>query len=91
VATKKSRGREGDEVEDYGYNLNKQRRRSNSSSQGPKDFKTKFETIDPEPVFEENIHGPEPDDLAEEGEKAESADSSTSGGSVAEEEHVKKV
>ena len=78
-------------MEDYGYNMTKPRRRSNSSSQGPRDFKTKFETIDPEPVFEEDIHGPEADDMNEEGEKAESADSSTSGGSVAEEEHAKKV
>jgi hypothetical protein len=35
------------------------RRRSNSSSYtaGLKDFKTKFETIEADPVFEEDIHG----------------------------------
>jgi len=34
------------------------RRRSNSSTLNTKDFKTKFETIEPEPVFEEELHGP---------------------------------
>jgi hypothetical protein len=35
------------------------RRRSNSSSYtaGLKDFKTKFEQIEADPVFEEDIHG----------------------------------
>lgn len=51
-------GREGDEVEDTGYNLANPRRRSNSSTHIAKDFKTKFETIEPEPVFEEELHGP---------------------------------
>jgi len=51
-------GREGDEIEDYSYNLTNPRRRSNSSSHTAlKDFKTKFETVEPEPVFEEEIHG----------------------------------
>jgi hypothetical protein len=55
-----NRGREGDEIEDYAYNLTNPRRRSNSSTHalGLKDFKTKFETIEPEPVFEEELHGP---------------------------------
>jgi hypothetical protein len=37
------------------------RRRSNSSSYsaGLKDFKTKFEQIETDPVFEEELHGPE--------------------------------
>jgi hypothetical protein len=34
------------------------RRRSNSSTHVLKDFKTKFETVEPEPVFEEGVHGP---------------------------------
>jgi hypothetical protein len=48
------------EVEDEGFNMNKTRRRSNSSSfsSGLKDFKTKFDFSEPEPVFEEHIHGP---------------------------------
>ena len=42
------------------------RRRSNSSSYtaGLKDFKTKFETVEHDPVFEEDIHGPVEDDQA---------------------------
>jgi hypothetical protein len=52
------RGRSGDEVQDYGYTMNNARRRSNSSTQGLADFRTKFETVEPEPVFEEQLHGP---------------------------------
>ncbi|KAF2642440.1 hypothetical protein P280DRAFT_547918 [Massarina eburnea CBS 473.64] len=51
-------GHAGDELDDMGYNISNARRRSNSSSFTSKDFKTKFETIEPEPVFEEEIHGP---------------------------------
>jgi hypothetical protein len=40
------------------FSINNARRRSNSSTHNMKDFKTKFETIEPEPVFEEEIHGP---------------------------------
>jgi hypothetical protein len=55
----RTRGVNGEEVQDEGFNLNNARRRSNSSSYsaGLKDFKTKFETIETEPVFEEEIHG----------------------------------
>lgn len=49
-----ARGRSGDEVQDYEYNFTNARRRSNSSNHGLADFKTKFETIEPEPVFEED-------------------------------------
>lgn len=54
------RGVEGEEVQDEGFNLTNARRRSNSSSYTPglKDFKTKFEAIETEPVFEEGLHGP---------------------------------
>jgi hypothetical protein len=53
-----NRGVNGEEVQDEGFNLANARRRSNSSSYiaGLKDFKTKFETIETEPVFEEGIH-----------------------------------
>lgn len=51
-------GRDGDEVEDFAYNMANPRRRSNSSTHVTKDFKTKFETVEPEPVFEEELHGP---------------------------------
>ncbi|KAF2013719.1 hypothetical protein BU24DRAFT_244638 [Aaosphaeria arxii CBS 175.79] len=56
-------GHPGDEIEDYQYNMNNPRRRSNSSTHQIKDFKTKFETIEPEPVFEEELHGPMGADL----------------------------
>ncbi|CAL5874142.1 uncharacterized protein PFLUO_LOCUS8430 [Penicillium psychrofluorescens] len=57
-------GRSGDEVQDYGYTFTNARRRSNSSTQGLADFRTKFETVDPEPVFEEQVHGPSDEVLA---------------------------
>jgi len=52
-------GVDGEEVQDEGFNLANARRRSNSSSYmaGLKDFKTKFEQIEQDPVFEEDIHG----------------------------------
>ncbi|KAI9751563.1 MAG: hypothetical protein M4579_006018 [Chaenotheca gracillima] len=85
-------GRSGDEVEDYAYNLTNPRRRSNSTTVRPQDFKTKFESHDPEPVFEEEIHGAPvgADDELDEAEKDLSADS-TSGGSIEDEDHAKKV
>lgn len=91
-------GREGDEIEDYAYNLTKPRRRSNSHGHVGNEAKTKFEMIDDEPVFKESIHGAPPaeeDEDAEndnggELEKEESA-TSTSGGSIEEEDRVKKV
>lgn len=80
------RGREGDEVEDYDYHPTNPRRRSNSSTiHTMKDFKTKFETIDPEPVFEEELHGPRAQDYADL-EKMSTSDSSNTEGSVQEEE-----
>ncbi|KAL4935757.1 hypothetical protein BDV06DRAFT_120800 [Aspergillus oleicola] len=50
-------GRSGDEVQDYEYSFMNSRRHSNSSTQETSGFKTKFETVDPEPVFEEDLHG----------------------------------
>ncbi|KAJ5193741.1 hypothetical protein N7491_001072 [Penicillium cf. griseofulvum] len=46
-------GRSGDEMQDTDYSFANARRRSNSSTQGLADFNTKFEAIEPEPVFEE--------------------------------------
>lgn len=57
------RGRDGDELEDIRPNMAYARRRSNSSTHNTKDFKTKFETIEAEPVFEEELHGPIGDEL----------------------------
>lgn len=72
------RGTMVDDVVDHGFKFNNARRRSNSStaSHHINDFKTKFEVIDTEPVFEESVHGPsEEDDLSK-------TDSSESGRSA---------
>jgi hypothetical protein len=45
-------------MQDYGYTFANARRRSNSSTQGLAEFRTKFETVEPEPVFEEPVRGP---------------------------------
>jgi hypothetical protein len=63
-------------MQDSGYAFANARRRSNSSAQGLADFKTKFETGEPEPFFEERLHGPLAVDA--DGEMAtEAADDST--------------
>jgi hypothetical protein len=66
------------------------RRRSNSSSYagGLKDFKTKFETIEQEPVFEEDIHGAVDD---EELPAARRVNTDSSEGSVDEDDKAKSV
>lgn len=60
------------------------RRRSNSSSYaaGLKDFKTKFEHFEPDPVFEEDIHGAIPEKDMEATSRVTTAESSVSGGSI---------
>ncbi|KAL9611627.1 MAG: hypothetical protein Q9167_003742 [Letrouitia subvulpina] len=87
-------GTPGEEQQDYGYKFTNARRRSNSSSHGHaiSDFKTKFETVESDPVFEEEYHGAlaaEPEDEHIGLEKAETADS-TSSASIEEEDHAKK-
>jgi len=86
-------GRDGEESQDYGYNFTNQRRRSNSSTQVLGEFKTKFEAADQDPVFEEELHGPTDDDLEKSStlSKEESVDSSILGGSVEEEDGIKKM
>ncbi|EXJ66873.1 uncharacterized protein A1O5_10068 [Cladophialophora psammophila CBS 110553] len=81
-------GREGDEIQDYDYKFTNARRRSNSSTQVLGDFKTKFETHDAEPVFEEELHGPTDEDIEKAStlSKEESIDSSTMGGSLDDED-----
>ncbi|KAL3473733.1 hypothetical protein BJX99DRAFT_232905 [Aspergillus californicus] len=75
-------GRSGEEVQDYDYNFTNTRRHSNSSIQGIPSFKSKFETIDPEPVFEEGLHGP-PTETITDGTPSAKADSvSTESGSI---------
>lgn len=51
----------GDEMFDEDFNFSKTRRRSNSSSVSNhvREFKTKWEVNETEPVFEEDLHGPE--------------------------------
>ncbi|KAL8816586.1 MAG: hypothetical protein Q9191_008304, partial [Dirinaria sp. TL-2023a] len=87
-------GRPGEEQEDYGYTFTNARRRSNSSTHGHaiNDFKTKFETVEPEVVFEEEYHGAKADVESETMslDKTDSTDS-TSAVSVDEEDHTKKV
>jgi len=84
-------GKDGEESQDYGYNFVNTRRRSNSSTQALGDFKTKFEAPEQEPVFEEGLHGPSEDDLEHASmiSKEESLDSSTSIGSIMDEEEAK--
>ena len=81
-----SRGKAGDEAQDYGYDFANARRRSNSSTQALGDFKTKFEMNEADPVFEEELHGPTEEDMEKVSmtsiEKEESTDSSTLAGSV---------
>ena len=88
-----SRGRDGEECQDYGYNFTNQRRRSNSSTQVLGDFKTKFEGFDQDPVFEEELHGPTEDDLEKAStisKEESSTDTSTVGGSLEEEDGFPK-
>lgn len=71
--------------------MNNARRRSNSSSYtaGLKDFKTKFEHVETDPVFEEDIHGAGQDDEDElEPTRRVNTDSSD-GSSFDEDEKVK--
>ncbi|CAK7232702.1 hypothetical protein SBRCBS47491_008361 [Sporothrix bragantina] len=54
----------GEEVVDQTFNFANPRRRSNSSSMTTdiRNFKTKFDVNETDPVFEEDIHGPTEDD-----------------------------
>lgn len=65
----------GDEMFDEDFNFSKTRRRSNSSSvsNNTREFKTKWDVNETEPVFEEDVHGPEQD--AEDVTKSESSES----------------
>lgn len=77
-------GAAGDEIEDIRPNMANARRRSNSSTLNTKDFKTKFETIETEPVFEEELHGPM-------GEELEKQSTTSTEKSVDEEDMNKKL
>lgn len=66
-----------DDVVDHDFKFTNARRRSNSStaSHHITDFKTKFEVVDVEPVFEDSLHGP----INEEDDNLSKTDSSESG------------
>lgn len=70
-------------MQDSGYTFANARRRSNSSAQGLADFKTKFETGEPEPFFEERLHGPSAVDA--DGEMATAATDDSTNTATAEE------
>jgi hypothetical protein len=69
----------GEEVMDENFRFTNARRRSNSSSfsHHVSDLKSKFEVNEPEPVFEESLHGPVEDD-ADELTKTDSSESGRS-------------
>jgi hypothetical protein len=71
------RGTVNDDIADEQFTFTNTRRRSNSSSfsHHVSDLKTKFEVNEPEPVFEESLHGPEEEDH----EDLSKTDSSESG------------
>lgn len=83
-------GNAGEEVVDEPFNFANARRRSNSSgyANNLSDFKTKFEVNEPDPVFEESIHGPEDEDQDQDLTKT---DTSSSGGSIDEEKGAKDI
>ncbi|KAM0075935.1 hypothetical protein ACKRZS_011925 [Fusarium odoratissimum] len=72
-----SPGTVNDDIADEQFTFTNTRRRSNSSSfsHHVSDLKTKFEVNEPEPVFEESLHGPEEEDQ----EDLSKTDSSESG------------
>jgi len=83
-------GGAGEEVVDETFNFTNARRRSNSSSISTehKTFKTKFEVNEPEPVFEESLHGAPAEDEHPELTKT---DTLSSGGSLDEEKPSDKA
>ncbi len=66
-----------EDIADEDFTFTNARRRSNSStvSHHAKDFRTKFEVIDPEPVFEESVHGPLEEETGEDLSKTDSSES----------------
>lgn len=81
-----------DDADDSGYTFANHRRRSNSSTQILNDFKTKFETVDQEPVFEEDVHGPTDDDYEQASNLSkEDTNSSNYSASVDSDEGIKRM
>ena len=75
-------------MQDLPVNMNNARRRSNSSTQtrGAQAFKTKFEMVEPEPVFEDMPHEDVPTEEQHIHLEQQSTSSSSEGQSV-EEDH----
>jgi hypothetical protein len=67
--------------------MNNARRRSNSSShaKGLKEFKTKFEAIEDEPVFDASEHGPTEEDMLPLEQQSTTSSDGSSGHSIEEE------
>ncbi|PHH50415.1 hypothetical protein CFIMG_004517RA [Ceratocystis fimbriata CBS 114723] len=70
----------GDDLLDDEFNFTHTRRRSNSSSfsNTVRSFKTKFDVNEPEPVFEEELHGPLAEDETNPLSKSTDAEESAS-------------
>jgi hypothetical protein len=80
-------------VHDYDYTFTNSRRRSNSNNHGLAEFKTKFEAVEQEPVFEEELHGG-PNGAAVEqvdGEELKLTSSVDTSSSTEEETEIKKA
>ncbi|KAI1750798.1 hypothetical protein F4782DRAFT_507971 [Xylaria castorea] len=86
-------GNVGEEIVDEQFNFNNARRRSNSSgySNHLNDFKTKFEFNEPEPVFEESVHGPVVVVVAEDDNVLTKTDTSSSESSSVDDQHRKSM
>ncbi|KAI1353507.1 hypothetical protein F5Y01DRAFT_312702 [Xylaria sp. FL0043] len=82
-------GNVGEEVVDEQFNFVNARRRSNSSSfsNHVEPFKTKFEFNEPEPVFEESVHGP----IAEDENILTKTETSSSESSSVDDKHRKSM
>jgi hypothetical protein len=66
----------GEEAMDEDFRFTNARRRSNSFSHHHlSDFKTKFEVNEPEPVFEESLHGPLDEENGDDLSKTDSTES----------------
>ncbi|PNH50858.1 hypothetical protein VD0003_g6345 [Verticillium dahliae] len=73
-------GNAGDEIVDEDFSFANPRRRSNSTGYANQllSFRTKFDVNEPEPVFEESLHGPTEDDVGAELAKTETSESDRS-------------
>lgn len=78
-------------MHDYEYTFTNARRRSNSNTQNLTEFKTKFESTETEPVFEEEHPGPTQQDQAKDEtlEKTNSVDTNNS--ATTDEAEIKKT